>query len=60
MEKYFIYTLYHDALEPDRMGYVRTHLWTVLHFSLHLALLLTVEGASTLILWNTSKNFSTK
>jgi hypothetical protein len=42
------------------MGYIRTHLWTVLHFPLHLAALLTVEGAATLIVWNISKNFATE
>lgn len=36
------------------MGYIRMHLWTLLHFPLHVGLLLTVEGASTLVLWNSS------
>lgn len=56
--KYFIYILYHDAIEPENMGYYHLHVWTPLHFLLHLALLLTVEGAPTLILWNTSKRFA--
>jgi hypothetical protein len=42
------------------MGYIRTHLWTLLHFPLHVALLLTVEGAASFILWNISKNFVLK
>lgn len=60
MRQYFIYILYHDAIEPERMGYFRTHLWTVLHFPFHVALLLTVEGSASLIVWNISKNFALK
>lgn len=49
---YFIWVLYFDQIEHDRFGVVRQQIWALLHFPLHVAILLTVEGTSQLILWN--------
>jgi hypothetical protein len=44
--------LYFGQIEHDRFGTIRQQIWAVLHFPLHVAILLTVEGSTTLILWN--------
>jgi low temperature requirement protein LtrA len=49
---YFIWVLYFDQIEYDRFGTIRQQIWVVLHFPLHLCILLTVEGSTALILWN--------
>jgi hypothetical protein len=53
---YFIWVLYFDQIEHDRFGTIRQQIWACLHFPLHVAILLTVEGSTTLILWNIIKN----
>lgn len=55
---YFIWVLYFDQIEHDRFGTIRQQIWAILHFPLHVAILLTVEGSTTLILWNIIKNIS--
>lgn len=55
---YFIWVLYFDQIEHDRFGTIRQQIWAVLHFPLHVAILLTVEGSTTLILWNIIKDLS--
>jgi low temperature requirement protein LtrA len=49
---YFIWVLYFDQIENDRFGTIRQQIWAILHFPLHVAILLTVEGSTALILWN--------
>ena len=49
---YFIWVLYFDQIENDRFGTIRQQIWAILHFPLHVAILLTVEGSTELILWN--------
>ena len=55
---YFIWVLYFDQIEHDRFGTIRQQIWAILHFPLHVAILLTVEGSTTLILWNIIKDLS--
>jgi hypothetical protein len=55
---YFIWVLYFDQIEHDRFGTIRQQIWAILHFPLHVAILLTVEGSTTLILWNILKKYS--
>ena len=43
--------LYFDQIEPGRFGTIRVQIWTLLHFPLHVAILLTEEGSSKFILW---------
>lgn len=43
--------MYFDNIEHDRFGSIRQQVWTLLHFALHLAILLTVEGQTALVLW---------
>jgi hypothetical protein len=43
--------LYYDQIDHDRFGTVRQQIWAVLHFPLHVGILLTVEGSSEFILW---------
>lgn len=49
---YFVWVLYFDQIEHDRFGTIRQQIWAMLHFPLHVSLILTVEGSTTLILWN--------
>lgn len=49
---YFIWVLYFDQIENDRFGTIRQQIWAILHFPFHVAVLLTVEGSTALILWN--------
>ena len=49
---YFIWVLYFDQIENERFGTIRQQIWAILHFPLHVAILLTVEGSTELILWN--------
>jgi len=43
--------LYFDQIDHDRFGTVRQQIWAVLHFPLHIGILLTVEGSSEFMLW---------
>jgi hypothetical protein len=43
--------LYFDQIE-DRFGRIGQQIWTMFHFPLHLAMLLTVEGSTKLITWS--------
>ena len=49
---YFIWVLDFDQIEHDRFGTIRQQIWAILHFPLHVCILLTVEGSTALILWN--------
>ncbi|KAH5578404.1 hypothetical protein HBI24_163160 [Parastagonospora nodorum] len=51
---YLLYMLYFDQLSHDRFGTVRQQIWSLLHYPLHMAILLCVEGNTSLITWNTS------
>lgn len=44
--------LYFDQIENDRFGTIRQQIWALLHYPLHVAILLTAEGSTLLILWN--------
>lgn len=48
---YFIYLLYFESVVHERFGSVRQQFWTLLHYFMHVALLLTVEGQSGMIIW---------
>lgn len=49
---YLIYVLYFDNIDHHRFGSIGQQVWTLLHFPAHVAILLTVEGSSALIIWN--------
>jgi len=49
--QYFIWVLYFDQIENNRFGTIHQQIWALLHFPLHSAILLTVEGVAFLILW---------
>jgi hypothetical protein len=46
--------LYFDQLSHDRFGTVRQQIWALLHYPLHSAILLCVEGNTSLIVWNSA------
>ena len=48
---YFIWMLYFDPIQPERMGTLREHMWAILHFPFHVSILLVVEGLSRLSVW---------
>jgi hypothetical protein len=49
--QYFLWMLYFDKVEHEVLGSIRPQIWTLLHFPLHVAMLLTVEGNTRLIIW---------
>ncbi|KAH7385431.1 bacterial low temperature requirement A protein-domain-containing protein [Phaeosphaeria sp. MPI-PUGE-AT-0046c] len=51
---YLLYMLYFDQLSNDRFGTVRQQIWSLLHYPLHSAILLCVEGNTSLIVWNSA------
>ena len=48
---YFLYMIYFDWIHEERFGTIRQQIWSVLHFPLHTALVLAVEGGSQCITW---------
>ncbi|TID24474.1 hypothetical protein E2P81_ATG02780 [Venturia nashicola] len=51
---YLIWMLYFDQIEHKRFGTIRQQIWALLHFPLHVAILLCVEGNTSLIVWNSA------
>ncbi|KAE9966283.1 hypothetical protein BLS_007116 [Venturia inaequalis] len=51
---YLIWMLYFDQIEHERFGTIRQQIWALLHFPLHVAILLCVEGNTSLIVWNSA------
>lgn len=49
---YFMYMIYMDWIHEGLFGTIRQQIWSFLHFPLHVALVLAVEGASQSITWN--------
>ncbi|KAF2432144.1 hypothetical protein EJ08DRAFT_659161 [Tothia fuscella] len=49
---YLIWMLYFDQIEHERLGTIRQQIWALLHYPLHVAILLCVEGNTSLIVWN--------
>jgi hypothetical protein len=43
--------LYFDQIEHDRFGTIRQQIWALLHYPLHVAIVLTVEGSTQFITW---------
>jgi hypothetical protein len=43
--------LYFEQVEHDRFGTIRQQIWAMLHYPLHVAILLTVEGSTHFITW---------
>lgn len=54
-----VYVLYFHNIEHDhaeeRFGSIRQQFWVLLHYFLHVAILLTVEGQTALVIWNASR-----
>jgi low temperature requirement protein LtrA len=48
---YMIYMIYFDWNDEEHFGTIRQQIWSALHFPLHLALVLAVEGVSQCITW---------
>lgn len=49
--------LYFDQIEHDRFGTVRQQIWAMLHYPLHVAIVLTVEGSTQFIsFWIAAEN----
>ncbi len=46
---YFIWILYFDQIDHDRFGTIRQQIWALIHFPLHVALVLTATGIATMI-----------
>ncbi|MCJ1312844.1 hypothetical protein MMC25_006520 [Agyrium rufum] len=48
---YFLWMLYFDQIETQRVGTVRQQIWIMLHLPTHVAILLVVEGIAQLTVW---------
>lgn len=48
---YFIYMIYFDWLEEENFGNTMQQIWSLLHFPLHITLVLAVEGMAQCITW---------
>jgi hypothetical protein len=48
-----VYTLYFNHIKHDEFGRIRQQVWMLLHYPLHLAILLTLDGSSFLIMSGT-------
>ncbi|OJD15499.1 hypothetical protein ACJ73_08977, partial [Blastomyces percursus] len=53
---YFIYTIYFDQISEERFGSIRQQIWAILHFPLHMAILLTIEGSRGWIMWDVANH----
>ncbi|PGH08235.1 hypothetical protein GX51_01389 [Blastomyces parvus] len=53
---YFIYTIYFDQISEKRFGSIRQQIWAILHFPLHMAILLTIEGSRGWIMWDVANH----
>jgi hypothetical protein len=42
--QYILWVLYFDQIGYDRFGSIRQQIWAMLHYPLHIAIVLTVEG----------------
>ncbi|KAF2629046.1 hypothetical protein BU25DRAFT_337982 [Macroventuria anomochaeta] len=51
---YLIYMLYFDQFSEDRFGTLRQQIWSLLHYPLHMAIVICVEGNTSLIVWNSA------
>lgn len=49
---YLIYILYFDNVDHHGFGTIGQQIWTLLHFPTHVAILLTVEASTALLIWN--------
>ena len=52
---YFLFHLYFDQVNTDRLGTIRQHIWAILHFPLHVAFLLTLAGVNQLALFSVAQ-----
>lgn len=48
---YFLYMMYFDWVQEHHMGSIRQQFWAILHFFLHVSLLLTLSGVNQFISW---------
>lgn len=46
--------LYFDQFSEDRFGTLRQSIWSLLHYPLHMAIVICVEGNTSLIVWNSA------
>ncbi|PGH35569.1 hypothetical protein GX50_01550 [[Emmonsia] crescens] len=53
---YFIYTIYFDQISEERFGSIRQQIWAILHFPLHMGILLTIEGSRGWIMWDVTNH----
>ena len=49
--QYFLFLLYFDQVEVNRFGTIRQHFWALLHYPLHVAYILTLDGVNQLALF---------
>lgn len=57
--QYFFYMLYFDRCDTEsHFGTIRQQIWAFLHFPLHIALVLVLEGVSQTILWHRALTYS--
>lgn len=55
---YLFYLVYFGWLEEEHFGSIRQQIWSFLHFPLHVALVLAVEGVAQCIMWRVRLHIS--
>ncbi|KAJ4320292.1 hypothetical protein N0V94_003469 [Neodidymelliopsis sp. IMI 364377] len=51
---YLMYMLYFDQFSKDRFGTLRQQIWSLLHYPLHMAIVICVEANTSLLVWNSA------
>ncbi|KAF3482612.1 uncharacterized protein GIQ15_05371 [Arthroderma uncinatum] len=53
---YLVYMLYFDQVDAKRFGSIRQQIWAVLHYPLHIAILITSEGSRSFVLYDVARS----
>lgn len=51
-----MYVIYFDQLDDTRFKAAHRQIWAILHFPLHIAMLLTIDASRAFVLWDTSRS----
>ncbi|WEW56860.1 hypothetical protein PRK78_002315 [Emydomyces testavorans] len=57
---YFMYMIYFDQTDENRFGSIRQQIWALLHFPLHMSILITNEGSRAFVLYSVAKGIYVK
>lgn len=55
-----MYMIYFDQIDENRFGSIRQQIWALLHFPLHISILVTNEGSRAFVLYSVAKGIYTQ